>query len=112
MHKKSIEASSTLQDNNDNVDDSRSDVSTPQKDKNELQSESIASLRAKAQEHAVKLSLTDTNTYEQSTQERHHATSYVTSNHNLPAPIHSPHHSSSYLQLDPRMSLGYLNGVG
>ncbi len=46
MHKKSIEAAEKLKDD---------DMNEPKRDKDEMRSESIAALRAKAQEHSAKV---------------------------------------------------------
>lgn len=53
MHKKSLEAAEKLKDVKE--DDGSSDISSPDvKNKEERRSESIATLRAKAQEHSAK----------------------------------------------------------
>ena len=107
MHKKSIEASATLKDDDGN-DDAHSDVSTPLKDKNELKTESIASLRAKAQEFQVKLSMNEYSCTDQSSHAPHH-TAYVNDAKQLPALNHDVLNHT--LPMDPRLNSGYLNSV-
>jgi hypothetical protein len=51
MHKKSIEAAKTFTD----VDEQSSDDGKSTKDREEIRSESIAALRAKAMEHSAKM---------------------------------------------------------
>ncbi|CAI9724984.1 visual system homeobox 2-like [Octopus vulgaris] len=59
MHKKSLEAAEKLKDVDDVSDDNKNESSNgssqPTRDKEELRSESIAVLRAKAQEHSARL---------------------------------------------------------
>ncbi|GAB1609871.1 visual system homeobox 2-like [Argonauta hians] len=59
MHKKSLEAAEKLKDVDDISDDNKNESSNgssqPTRDKEELRSESIAVLRAKAQEHSARL---------------------------------------------------------
>ena len=106
MHQKSQEASATLNESDDPTKSAPSDDHSPSKNKDDLKSESIAALRAKAQEHSVKMSLSD---YQSLGHNTHAHAQDICVDGDPKLPLHQNNNHCGGQNLD--LGYGYLNPV-